>query len=584
MNIRRLLRVFVVLVVTMAPVVLVPSAIAGSASVGLSASAKTVTFGNDVTLSGEVTGDPSCDGDRAVELLWRDADSPGFTIVAQGTTAADGTFVFVQSQPHTGRYRAVLPLVGECVRTVSDDVLVRVRALVDASLISGSSEAGSCVDVFVVVLPSKPGQVVDLQERAGGTWTTVETLLLNGDGEGRANPCLGWDDVGIVRYRARWVPQDDLNLVGTSPTLAFEVTEAGWMLRIDELVRRRVMSVSVSEGDEYLYRHDDLTPRTPASNEKLVLAMASLETFGPEHRITTRAAAKTFTDGVVEGNLWILGRGDPIVLRSQLGALADQLVDAGLARVSGRVMGSTAYFRREWNAPGWNDVARDYVNRPTALTFEFNRGPEPERGAAAALTRQLEERGVRIARKPGSGAPPEDLQTMASIDSKPLEVLLAKMLRPSWNFAAEVLGKGLGAKIHGAPGTIAKGAASIRNWAAARGVEFVLFDNSGLSYDNQVTAAGIVELLGQAEQEPWGDALRQALPTGGQGTLEHRLHGVRVRAKTGTLEDISALSGWVHSERIEVWIEFSILSAGMSKSTASEIEDRIVRILQNQAR
>jgi D-alanyl-D-alanine carboxypeptidase/D-alanyl-D-alanine-endopeptidase (penicillin-binding protein 4) len=173
---------------------------------------------------------------------------------------------------------------------------------------------------------------------------------------------------------------------------------------------------------------------------------------------------------------------------------------------------------------------------------------------------------------------------MASIDSKPLEVLLAKMLRPSWNFAAEVLGKGLGAKIHGAPGTIAKGAASIRNWAAARGVEFVLFDNSGLSYDNQVTAAGIVELLGQAEQEPWGDALRQALPTGGQGTLEHRLHGVRVRAKTGTLEDISALSGWVHSERIEVWIEFSILSAGMSKSTASEIEDRIVLILQNQAR
>jgi D-alanyl-D-alanine carboxypeptidase/D-alanyl-D-alanine-endopeptidase (penicillin-binding protein 4) len=340
----------------------------------------------------------------------------------------------------------------------------------------------------------------------------------------------------------------------------------------------------VSEADAYLYRHDDLTPRTPASNEKLLLAMASLETFGPEHRITTRAAARTFAGGVVEGNLWILGRGDPIVLRSHIGTLADQLVEAGLARVTGRVMGSTTYFRRDWDAPGWNDVARDYVNRPTALTFEFNRGAEPERGAAAALTRQLEERGVRIARKPGSGVPPEGLETIASIGSKPFDVLLAKMLRPSWNFAAEVLGKGLGAKIQGAPGTIAKGAASIRNWAAGRGVEFVLFDSSGLSYDNRVTAAGIVELLGQAEGEPWGGALRQALPTGGQGTLEDRLHDVRVRAKTGTLEDISALSGWVHSERIGAWIEFSILSAGMSKSTASEIEDRIVRILQNQAR
>lgn len=584
MNIRRSLRVLVVLVVTLAPVTLVPSAIAGSASVGLSASAKTVTFGSDVTLSGEVTGDPSCDSGRAVELRWRDADSPGFTVLAQGTTAADGTFSFVQSQPHTGRYRAVLPLAGECVRTVSDDVLVRVRALVDASLISGSSEAGSCVDVFVIVQPSKPGQVVDLQQRSGGSWSTVETLLLNGDGEGRANPCLGWDDVDVVRYRARWIPQDDLNLAGTSPTLAFQVTEAGWMLRIDDLVRHHAVSVSVSEGDEYLYRHDDLTPRTPASNEKLLLAMASLETFGPEHRITTRAAGRAFTGGVLDGNLWILGRGDPILLRSQLSTLADQLVEAGLTRVAGRVMGSTAYFRRDWNAPGWNDVARDYVNRPTALTFAFNRGAEPERGAAAALTRQLEERGVQIARKPGSGAPPGDLQTMASIESKPLDVLLAKVLRPSWNFAAEVLGKGLGAKVHGPPGTIAKGAVAIRNWAAARGVDFVLFDSSGLSYDNRVTAAGIVELLGQAEQESWGDALRQALPTGGQGTLEHRLHRVRVRAKTGSLEDISALSGWVHAERIGSWIEFSILCAGMAKSTASEIEDGIVRILQNQAR
>jgi serine-type D-Ala-D-Ala carboxypeptidase/endopeptidase (penicillin-binding protein 4) len=584
MNIRRQLRLLVVLVVTLAPVALVPSAVAGSASVGLSASATTITFGDAVTLSGAVTGDPSCDAQRVVELRWRGAGTPGFTVVAQGTTAADGTFSFVQSQPYNGRFRAVLPIEGECVRTVSDDVQVRVRALVDASLISGSSEAGSCVDVFVIVSPTKPGQMVDLQQRSGGTWTTVETLLLNGDGEGRANPCLGWDDVGVVQYRARWAPQDALNLAGTSPTLAFEVTEADWMVRIDDLVRRHAVSVSVSEQDEYLYRHDDLTPRTPASNEKLLLAMASLETFGPEHRITTRAAAKTFAGGTVEGNLWILGRGDPIVGRSQLGTLADRLVEAGLANVTGRVMGSTTYFRRDWNAPGWNDVARDYVNRPTALTFDFNRGAEPELGAAAALTNQLEKRGVEIARNPGSGAPPDGLEVMASIDSKPLSVLLTKMLRPSWNFAAEVLGKGLGARIRGVPGTIAKGAASIEAWAAGRGVEFVLFDNSGLSYDNRVTAAGIVELLGQAEQEPWGGALRQALATGGQGTLEDRLHGIQVRAKTGTLEDVSALSGWVHSERLDAWIEFSILSRGMSKSTASEIEDAIVRILQNQTR
>jgi D-alanyl-D-alanine carboxypeptidase len=58
---------------------------------------------------------------------------------------------------------------------------------------------------------------------------------------------------------------------------------------------------------------------------------------------------------------------------------------------------------------------------------------------------------------------------------------------------------------------------------------------------------------------------------------------VQVRAKTGTLTDVSALSGWVFSERRDAWIEFSILSAGMSKPLASQIEDRIVRILANEA-
>jgi len=70
------------------------------------------------------------------------------------------------------------------------------------------------------------------------------------------------------------------------------------------------------------------------------------------------------------------------------------------------------------------------------------------------------------------------------------------------------------------------------------------------------------------------------LPTGGQGTLRHRLRGVDVRAKTGTLDDVSALSGWVKA-RSGDWFEFSVLSFGMPKSTASAIEDRIVMILRD---
>jgi D-alanyl-D-alanine carboxypeptidase len=90
--------------------------------------------------------------------------------------------------------------------------------------------------------------------------------------------------------------------------------------------------------------------------------------------------------------------------------------------------------------------------------------------------------------------------------------------------------------------------------------------------------------LNQAEDAAWGGDLRRSLPTGGQGTLRDRLHHAKIRAKTGTLTSISALSGWVWSDHLDTWIEFSILSSGTSKTTASRIEDQIVKILQASAR
>lgn len=94
---------------------------------------------------------------------------------------------------------------------------------------------------------------------------------------------------------------------------------------------------------------------------------------------------------------------------------------------------------------------------------------------------------------------------------------------------------------------------------------------------------GLVRLLGDAEEAEWGAAFRATLPVPGQGTLENRLKGVEVRAKTGTLESVSALSGWVRLRRTGSWAEFSILSSGMPKSKAAAIEDRIVRILARSA-
>jgi serine-type D-Ala-D-Ala carboxypeptidase/endopeptidase (penicillin-binding protein 4) len=94
----------------------------------------------------------------------------------------------------------------------------------------------------------------------------------------------------------------------------------------------------------------------------------------------------------------------------------------------------------------------------------------------------------------------------------------------------------------------------------------------------------MVTLLRAAEREPWGELLRKTLPTGGQGTLEGRLEGMPIRAKTGTLQEVSALSGWLRLRRARARAEFSILSTGLTKWVAAQLEDRIVAILHRRAR
>jgi D-alanyl-D-alanine carboxypeptidase/D-alanyl-D-alanine-endopeptidase (penicillin-binding protein 4) len=562
----------------------------GTPTANLVASSPAITAGDTVKLSGSVGEDPSCLGPRPVLLEWRGAGSASWATVASGDTAGDGTFSFSDGPQYSGEYRVSLAAVGGCQAVGSDPVPVGVRALVDSSLNASSLTAGSCPTIHATVSPDKSGQNIQLQRLSGSGWQTVETLPLDASSSASTSACFALEDLGVVRLRIRWPKQDELNEPGIGIVLALRIEKANWMRKIDHLVAGRAMSVSVGSPGSFLYQRADTERRIPASNEKLLLSMALLDSLGPGRRIVTHAATASLQQGVVQGNLWILGRGDPEITAARMGALARQLVAAGVEKVHGRVMGSTGYFAHDWWARGWKrHQSRRYVAPPTALTFQgnvvnghFTR--EPEAFAARSLTKQLEKRGVAVVGRAGAGEPPEGLADVAVIRSRPLRSILARMNRPSNNFYAEVLGKLLGAKAAGLPGTIAKGAAALRGWVAGHGVDFSLYDGSGLSYANRVTARGIVQLLWVADAAPWGPVLRQALASGGQGTLEDRLRGVKVRAKTGSLDGVSALSGWVWLEKEGDWTEFSILSRGMPKWIASSIEDAIVRILSASAR
>jgi D-alanyl-D-alanine carboxypeptidase len=589
---RRVLLILGLTFVLLSPFV-APAVAGSSASITLSLAPPSVTYGHAQTASGTINADtPPCAAGRTVDL---EQEPPGSTTwsapIASTTSGSDGGFSFSEKPQATEFYRAVAEadVPSGCVELDSIPVKGVVLAAVTLALGRTSLGAGNCAGGTVKVRPAKAGQKVLVQEHGGSGWQTVQTLMLDGSSRAAAKLCYGWGAIGAHSLRARWKAQDTANATGTSTTRTLSVVEAGWMRHIDHLAGGRAVGVSIRALDHVLYERQAMDRFAPASNMKLLLSMALLDRLGPRRRIDTAAAVPSVRRGVVHGNLWILGHGDPSTGLPELTALARQIARAGVRRIAGRVMGSTGYFARDWFAPGWRrDFPRLEVGLPSALTFKENHVDGrnvryPESFAAKALTAKLVARGVKVGGRPSAGAAPGGLDRIAQVESAPLTGLMRHMDRLSDNFFAEVLGKGLAVDTAGPPGTIARGAGAIATWTRAHGVGVVAHDSSGLSFWDRVTPDGITTLLQTADHSAWGTTLRGVLPAPGQGTLEGRLGGVRLHAKTGTLDYVSALSGWVWLSQLGTWGEFSILDRGMSYSAEKSLEDAIVRTMASYA-
>jgi D-alanyl-D-alanine carboxypeptidase/D-alanyl-D-alanine-endopeptidase (penicillin-binding protein 4) len=181
------------------------------------------------------------------------------------------------------------------------------------------------------------------------------------------------------------------------------------------------------------------------------------------------------------------------------------------------------------------------------------------------------------------GRVPEQAHTVAIHRSLPLTEALASALKYSNNFCTEQVLRTLGWRATGAPGSWENGSDLVaRFWQAvgedAGSLRFV--NGSGLSHSGRVTPRALVDLLARTQDDASPAAgLRSTLANaGGEGTLRLRLaraHG-RVRAKTGTLNGVSALSGVVSSDDGRRTLGFSILVNGGDAARSRALQDRMV--------
>ncbi len=334
------------------------------------------------------------------------------------------------------------------------------------------------------------------------------------------------------------------------------------------------------------------TQRVLASNTKLFTTAALLGRIGPEATLPTTALAPAAPSaGVLAGNLYLRGGGDPSFGSggtASVEALAARIRAAGVTSVSGAVIGDEGLFDSRRGGPDSGYATSRYVGPLSALSYNRGRAAgggfqsNPALTAAAALDRALEARGVSVSGSPRGGSAPSGVAELARVESPSLARLALLTNKPSDNFFAETLLKGLGARVGGA-GTTAAGARQAAAYARRLGAPARLADGSGLSRGNRASPRSVGRLLTAMRATPAASAFTSSLAVAGRdGTLSSRLRSGpaagRCRAKTGSLSGVSTLSGYCSTPNGGT-LAFSILMNGVSPPGARRLQDRMVQSL-----
>lgn len=212
---------------------------------------------------------------------------------------------------------------------------------------------------------------------------------------------------------------------------------------------------------------------------------------------------------------------------------------------------------------------------------------DPRLFAGYVLAEVLREMGVEVRGSPSLGGTTQG-ERITYVESAPLAVLVRELGKNSDNFYAETLLKALGGFVHGAPAHTEDGAQAVLAWMKEAGAlepGTRLVNGSGLFDANRVSALSLATTLRRAYLSPriGPDFVAQLAVGGVDGTLRSRFKGHAaervVRAKTGTLDQVVALSGYVLPPPGKQAVAFSFIVEGVAGRHA-EARDRIDRCVE----
>ena len=373
----------------------------------------------------------------------------------------------------------------------------------------------------------------------------------------------------------------------------------------------------VAEHGRRLYSLEAGMAMVPASTQKILTAIAALLHLGPSTVLTTRVVAEVpVVDGIVDGDVWLVGGADPLLTTSgyaarfddpgsytDLGDLVTGLLGVGVREITGGIVGDESRYDAIRYLGTWPDrfkPGRSIQSGPlSALSVDdgfekwdpVNTAPslsvpaaDPAANAASLLDDLLEVEGVVIRRRPDSGRSPAHpgMVTLVEVASPPVSLLVRQMLVDSDNTTAELLVKELG-RTPAERGTTVAGLAVMLDTLERAGHDVdqvVPQDGSGLDPDNRVTCSLLVDVM---EDDLHGAPLVDSLPLAGEsGTMKTRFVGTagegRVRAKTGTLLGVTSLAGVVDTPAGRR-LAFALISNGELPFEIRDLHEEVVLAL-----
>ena len=214
------------------------------------------------------------------------------------------------------------------------------------------------------------------------------------------------------------------------------------------------------------------------------------------------------------------------------------------------------------------------LHAPAAVMYR--RVGDPGFYYGQTLRMLLRQRGIRVTGRVKRGIAPQTALLIQSYDSAELAAIIRDMNKVSSNFIAEMVVKTLGAELKGTPGSWPKGLEVEEDLLAELGIPrgtYVLKNGSGLNDTNRFTARQLATLLQAVwKRFPVASEFVSSLGIAARdGTMRLRMEGTdaagRLRAKTGTLERVTALSGYVQSLGGERFV-FSVMVNDWSGKSA----------------